>query len=733
MTLTTRTLASLVLCLSSFAGKAATLDIPISLRSPLPPGKKVIDAKCILTLIDSGTTQRKATSAPVQVPGLAQFAGISNGAWMIEVVAPGYWHQPEVVQVSGKQTVKFNLWPAATLSGHIKVGKGEVAPSEYSIRFQSSPSVPADDRVRPIEVKCPVKDGAWSCEVPAGLLDLRLHATHYINEYRWSLRVVAGETKDLGTLSLRRGSSVLGFTKPAPGIKQADAPTIVTLQPLSFDADRTSRQGARTLSAEANDRGFFSLEGVPPGDYTIVAQRKNLISPPHPVRVLLDSQVELTDPLVMHPPRSVDLHVSPEIDPSGKPWHIRLFSEPQLGGRVDLVADDSFSREGAWHHTGLRASQYTVQLRSSNGATWLTQPIVLPDDSNAVNLDIPLIDVRGTLKLGSSPLAATLYFGGESGGTSVQLESNDKGEFRGVLPKHDGPWNEVSVIGKSPNVKRTLRDVRVELENEGTTGRLDLVLPSTYVTGDVVDSAGKRVSRAMVNVQSDTREPLLQVLVEKDGTFEIHGLPPGTVVFQAAGYMAESKPVELKIVEDEPSEIHLALGSNALLVGRVLSTIGPVAGAQVGAVPTDTQPLVVAPVTTNANGEFSCPLSPGTSEVDLSVQAPGFAYKMFHLKVTDGPIEIPVDQAGGTLIVDSPDFDGVDLATLPYLIHNGARRALPYIGRPAFEKIDHGYRIKVSMLERGQYQVCIGASQRCASGFLPPLGELTLAIPEVQR
>jgi Carboxypeptidase regulatory-like domain len=725
-----RLLVTLVACSLAAVSHAAMVRVPVSLRGGLPPDKKFLPATCVLTPVGDHDASLQKMSVPLQVPGLGGF-DMPAGTWMIEVVVAGYWHPPSVVHLKDRaETVEFKLWPTATIHGTIKVKKSDPMPQELAVRLQSPPSVGIEDRLPVTQIKCPVQDGAWSCDVPAGVLDLRFHARRFLSEYRWKFPLAAGANADLGTFVLRRGSSVIGNVELAPRLKPLDKETRILLHPRSFGApaDDRGRESMRVLAATTNDRGFFAIEGVPPGEYTIVAQQKDLTSLPQPVRVLEDAEVELFEPLILYPPRTLTLHVMPEVDPAGNPWHIRLYAEAGPGGRVDVIAEDSLSREGTWRQEGLHASRYTVALRTSSGAKWLNESVDLSDESNVINLQIPLVKVRGTVKLGERPVAARIYFGGESGSTSIPLESDDKGVFTGVLPKRDDPWNEVTVVATLPAVRRTLRNIKVAPAGSGEAN-VDLILPSTYIAGNVVDADGRPVQHAIINVQNTAHEPFVQIFAENDGSFDINGLAAGAMTLQASAYLQESNALDVTLTEGETTRVKLILKSTGILAGRVLSVIGPVAGARVIAMPTDVTSLATVPVTTNANGEFACPMAAGTRQVDFTVEAPGFAYKMFHLMVTDKGIDVPLDQAGGTLVVDAPPFDGADASTLPFLIHAGARRALPYIGRPAFEKTDRGYRIRVALLERGEYQVCIGMTQRCANGFLPPLGELSLVVP----
>ncbi len=61
------------------------------------------------------------------------------------------------------------------------------------------------------QVQCPVNaDGSWTCDLPAGTLDLRLKSRGYMAQYRWNANLPAGGESDLGAFTLKQGASVVG-------------------------------------------------------------------------------------------------------------------------------------------------------------------------------------------------------------------------------------------------------------------------------------------------------------------------------------------------------------------------------------------------------------------------------------------------------------------------------------------------------------------------------------------
>lgn len=147
---------------------------------------------------------------------------------------------------------------------------------------------------------------------------------------------------------------------------------------------------------------------------------------------------------------------------------------------------------------------------------------------------------------------------------------------------------------------------------------------------------------------------------------------------------------------------------------------------------------------TDVRGEFGATVSSQTRSVNVPVQPPGYAFKMFRTALPDRPIEVAVEPLGGKLIVETPRFNVQDDNRQPFVLHAGAdyEIALAIVAWGArFEEAGDRYRIRTPMMERGQYTLCmltraelprlrVGAlpPERCANGFLAPLGELTLSV-----
>jgi hypothetical protein len=207
-----------------------------------------------------------------------------------------------------------------------------------------------------------------------------------------------------------------------------------------------------------------------------------------------------------------------------------------------------------------------------------------------------------------------------------------------------------------------------------------------------------------------------------DGRFLVYGLRPGRYVITAMDYMRESRPLEIEIdVEREPAPLRIVLLPERQLLGRLTSSVGPVVGGTVRVYPTDVPADSIFAAHSDDAGVFTSTLPPAAEQLDLVVEPPGFALKIFHTRWESGRLVVPVRQDGGTLTVEGVPVAGAVLQ------HDGAALPLVFL-RYWPETSTAGERTAMAMLEPGNYTVCTLDRANCASGFLPPFGTLTLQL-----
>ncbi|HEX7184164.1 MAG TPA: carboxypeptidase-like regulatory domain-containing protein [Thermoanaerobaculia bacterium] len=695
-------------------------------------------------------------SQPVQRVPLSSLKPLSvklppGSSWEVSAEVPGFWVRRQELRVGSPDQVSrvsLSLWPLGTISGTVKVKeKGLALPRKLLVETLAAPAFLKRPAVPPGALGCPVdKEGAWSCSLPAATFDLVISAEGFTPHYRWGIELQAGKRVNLGTVVLERGASVAGWVAVEGGVIDTDR-CVARLSPLlaegtdlrkSVDLERTARE------EPVRKDGFFQLKGLSPGLYALeVRQPGYAPAKLSPVQVDPRSETFLRDPLILARPLDLAFTVTPPLDWLGKPWHAQVFRVRDEGTRLHpIVFESSADSEGRFTVPGQSPGRYRILILDSLGNR------LYSDDNRQVDgpasepllIEIELVDLEGSLRLGREPLRGTLWFGGRSGEVSVKMETDREGRFFGLLPR-EGFWI-VDVEAEEPIVRvRAQTDVQA-----GRSGKasLEIDLPDTRVFGRVVDEQGKPAAQALVIVEG--KSPVQSVRADASGAFAIRGLQEGPVKLGATLSSQASDLVQASLVEGRAvGPIELRLRRVERLAGRVLSARGPVAGSRVlvSSFPSGGGGAVG---TTGTDGAFSVDIPPDIHQVVAFVSAPGFAFQAF------GPMEktalnLLVSEEGGSLEVTLPG-SGEDLLRqdkVLVLFQNG----LPVpVGLLSQWSYDQGVpreatgRRTFRNVALGEYRACIVPRQLepslmsgvlsvpeavCAAGMLSPGATLSLA------
>jgi hypothetical protein len=124
----------------------------------------------------------------------------------------------------------------------------------------------------------------------------------------------------------------------------------------------------------------------------------------------------------------------------------------------------------------------------------------------------------------------------------------------------------------------------------------------------------------------------------------------------------------------------------------------------------------------------------------LAVFAPGFATRVVRLPVQNEEQQIPVDQNGGTLIIDQPSDPNAFVTRRPVLYKSGCA-LFPGLLREKWNKGKDRTLIVGAGVEAGEYSLCMLSYAEmngyaggkpgltsCAQGALQPFGALTLKV-----
>lgn len=678
----------------------------------------------------------------VAAPGNASLA-LAAGLWRLRAEAAGYWSPPlEIWRADDGQPSAhtLRLWPTGSLAGAVDVSQDMPRPDELTIRFQATPPAAGPPLGRLV---CPLQDDRFRCSLPAGVLDLRVRASGFVSHYRWSASLPAGSTLDLGRLELRPGASLVGWVETVDGVSFAErSPQLVlrAAQPPASGADEDpSRRRLLRLTTGATDRGFFHFDGLPPGRYEVFAKLDGYATAQAEIDLYAGAESELREPLLLGPPRTLEVELTPPTGATGRPWHLTLvrWQDRRAVGDVEAVA----SLDGRWRQEGLPEGDYSLTIADAAGARRLHHRFRIGVEAPRLLLEVPFVRVHGGVRLGDEPLAARVIFGGEFGAVSVPLTANEDGTYAGTLPRA-GVWS-VTIEATDLPVRREL-EVRVdEAEASGEDGaRVDFALPDTRIDGRVVDAEGRPVGRAFVFLLPGRGIETIQRPVSADGSFEIRGLPPGRLQIHAEGAGLHSEPVAVELVEGRESPpVLLSLEANLTVAVEVRSASGPIPGARVLAIPI--VPNAHAPiVTTGVDGRARLRHLPVSArQVRIAVSAPGFAFRLLRAPVVDRQtIAVEVDQLGGTLGVELEGNDPRAGEHVVFLSRDGARIAwqvLLGLAENSRAATDGGVRTVLPAMEPGRYAACVAAAGepldaavplRCSEGRLDPLGHLDLRL-----
>ena len=423
----------------------ATLAIPLSLLVllPTPAGRlPAADPPAAQLEVSIGVKLRGTPAEGLQpqaVRGVAKWFGkgavepvsfslsssqpatlkLPPGRWVLEAEAPGYWSEGYQLELAGNAAlVSLDLWPAGTIEGGFTLEDGAAAPQELVASFRPVPEISAAQAPPPSQVVCPVEKEkqTWRCLVPAGTLDVRMQAPGFIPRYLWGARIEAAETLRPGRLDLRRGSAVLGWIVTADGTPLGTGAE-VSLRPRGGQGVRGQGRQQRLeelgFKAAVNPRGFFQVDGIPPGAYVLEARQKRFATATTTVKVVPGEVTEIANPpLVLELPKVVEVYVDPATDPSGQPWTAKLQKLDRDSSTLTPAAEGTVGLDGSWRYPGMPPGRYLLRIGLQSGETWWLDQIELTESPAPVQVRLDFVAVKGSVHLGKRPLPAKLWFGG---------------------------------------------------------------------------------------------------------------------------------------------------------------------------------------------------------------------------------------------------------------------------------------------------------------------------------
>jgi hypothetical protein len=645
------------------------------------------------------------------------------GTWALDVRGGDTWHAQQTFNVAADHTVvTANVWPAAIVHGRLDV-EGMKDNVELRATF-----APADDAPAPVgTVDCKVDKQTFGCRLPATAIDVRLRVRGYVTKFFWNQQLETKKTVDAGTLHFVRGAVLLGRVEISKEVRVAPRSVRVSASPSNADQSATKI----ALSAALEDRGFFHIDGLPPGRYDVTAVGGKFRSRAVSIVVLPGLTAEMRDVLRIESPKTLRVVMNPALDPSGRPWHVSI-SQHLSEHHVETISGSAANAAGEWSSPPMYGGTYQLAVVASDGGEWYVDDVQAGDTDVTKNIDLAMQHVKALVSLGGKPLRGTVAL--SFGTSTMTFDTDDSGAWGGVLPAASGP-SEAKITSDTPPVRRSMRDLHFKRAKDSDDAELRIDLPLNAVMGTVVRKDGKPLDGGAF-VQIAGGEGLQQLNVAEDGSFFAAGLAAGRYAVSATAFLMDSPAVEV-VVEDGgvPDPVRLVLDDSTKVHGQVVSDFGPVAGAEIVLASTDV-PQSVSPLNmTDANGEFSTTVSPGAHEIDVFVAAPGFALKLFHTRIREASLIVPVDQRGGRLTVPAPHEGD---PRHPYLVHNGMWYPADALdGRFAHAE---GGTVVIPAIDPGAYTLCMAThgeanaarhgimfSHPCSNRFLAPYGSASFS------
>lgn len=667
----------------------------------------------------------------------------AGSVWRLTASAPGLWLRSFVFAVGNEPSLQtLRAYETGRIAGKVALAPGEGKPQELALRFQSPPG---ETEFGVESTSCPVTDdGSFRCELPRGKLDLRLGLRGFAPHYLWGVTLSKGTTTNLGTLRFLPGASLSGTVVAEPPLPPSTTVT-VELRPSTVPSatgqapDERIHRWQRT--AQLDERGHFQLTELAPGEYRVVARATGYVDGDSgPVEIFAGVESVLDQPVTLHPPARLEVALHPPVDPYGEPWRLLLLSAKEPHHEPDSYRGVA-GEDGTWTLENVAEGPYRLSVRSSS-AEWLVEDVDVRTDAPAVEIEVPLVPVVGTVHWHGEPRDVALWFVEVGTQKRSRFELVDE-DFSGYLP-YEGPW-QVVLFDRTTRQRHVLEPVDVQISKASGVARVDLEVPDGEIHGQVVDPEGKPVSGVEVEAQlSGLRVASSTTRTGPDGHFSFSLLSPGAYLLAAShpDYTMASAQVQLQ-ESLLPPEVVLRLRRMQPLRITVSASGLPVPGSWVLLVPVASGSVMgeLPNGSTNAQGYVDLAIPDNTVSLNALIFPPGFAAKVLHIDPSRKQFQADVSGSGGSLTLELPvQEQGLSYRGEFLILHDGAFAALSDFrswsrARGTWNPAEG--RVTIPMLEVGEYTVCPpgpppadseAAGSRCQTGFVPPAGELVLSL-----
>jgi hypothetical protein len=714
-------------------------------KATLPPAWEV--------LLRPSEAQDEPPARHPASPGEPLLLRLAPGSsWEVSADLSGFWVRRQTLVVGPADEtsrLELYLWPLGKISGRLSVQQKDVAlPRNVLVKTVAAPAILKRPPMPPGFLACPIdKDGNWSCSLPAATYDLVVHAEGFIPHYRWGVEVPPIRTLPLGTFRLERGGSVAAWVAAEGGaIDPARAVARLALLAACDTDIKANLELDRVAVERAVSRdGFLQITGLAPGNYSLEVRQPGWAPARVPdIRVAPQSETFLPEPLLLMRPIALDFEIVPPLAERGERWRAQVSRRAENSRPAALVFDGPVDAEGRFTVPDQSPGWFRVRVLDSQGNRVHSEPERQLDASTRHRIEVHRIAVEGRLRLGSEPLAGTLWFGGRYGVRRVKMEADKEGRFAGILSA-DGFWI-VDVEAAEPRFRiRTRTEIRPDRSGSAA---VTIDLPGTRVFGRVVGQDGQPPSRAFLLIATQGLDQMIEA--DEVSAFDVRGFPAGLLSLIAKDDgAAQSDRVVVNAVEGaEIGPIELRLRPVRRINGTVRSQLGPVAGARIVAI-ANSPAVGGGDAMTGPEGTFTLELPADIPSATALVRAPGFGTQAFRLVADGPPVSLTVSEAAGEIAIALPrgtlDLQRENLRVA--LFQNGLEVPVPLLREDASSTIASGRDgvpfLRLANLAPGPYSACIQQKQvgskgslehnpevgvSCAAGQLEPGATLALTL-----
>lgn len=648
-------------------------------------------------------------------------------AWEVTVDGSSCWAPPIIVAAGNQGVTKTAfVWPSAAIQGDFALAKGVDAPEGFTATVQTDTSYDAVSTIEETFLNCTVDKRHWRCALPSTPVDLRFAADRFVPQYMWGLNITAGETKTLD-VTLIQGASISGRVALADR-KATTADIGVELRPAGSVATLADEQHvrARARTARINARGFFQFSGVSEGTYDIVATKKGWSPATRQARVsgLKESDVGV---LLLPPLAKAEVIIDPPLDPKGRRWRVVLNRDAIPLRPSPSVADAPAASDGTWSRDGIEAGKYRLEIDDGGGVAYEHLLVSIQPNGPPLRVHMDAIVVRGTVRAGHQPLAATLHFLNRRGPGDLTLLSSDDGTFAGTFPAAGNYRVEITPQKSEQHLRN---QVEIQPAAEGIA-HLTIDLPGGIVQGTVIDESGNRIA-GLVRLYHSDGGVTTSVSTADDGSFSLIGVEPGPAVLNARSRTAgESGPVPYSVSDDSSEQVTLTLHPWRSVTTWIVAPTGqPVAGAVVRF----SNRYYWHEEVSGPSGEATFSVPRGIDKVDVIIAAAGFPIRLITLAITPDMETNPQIALGSTAsrlvlsIGPSPPWPALAPANTSVGLHWLPEFfASPAGGPHSPNSTSRGFEFD---LDPGPYTLCpdLQISARCIQRTLTPGAETSVDV-----